>query len=289
MNKLGFTICSANGGLQKHIVCNKDQWTDKVNDTREYIKLFDGLQYTGIEEEGNIVTFMSFDEGGCFLTQQKSIPGRVNDFLSGWLYIPNTIDATGEEIIEAYQFVRKIVSQTNITDSRDEITEFFSKEYQAKDVHAPYVASSGEKYGYRILGHYSLKEIVGKDRYQPCYNGYKAVFLLEKGGGVTIKKDCESLFENLTQTDIVQTCILEPPTQKSLQALGRGTTIHKKDGSAFDKPILVTKDSPITLLLSRKGFEDIRLPVTVSLDRQGVDLPRVKPTWMRKFNLEVQS
>lgn len=284
MNKLGFAICSTNNGLRKPFVCNEGQWTDKVNDTREYIKLFDGLQDTGIEEKGNFVTFMSFDEGGCFLTQQKSISGRGTDFVSGWLYIPNTIDATGEEINEAYQFVRNILPLADITDSKDKINEFFSKEYPAKDVHAPYVASNGEKYGYRILGHYTLKEIVGKDRYQPYYSGYKAVFLLEKDGGVTIKKDCESLFKDLTQTDIVQTCILVPPAQESLQALGSGTTIHETNGSAFDKPILATKGSKITLLLSRKDFEDIQLPVTVSSDRQVVDLSRVKQPWMKTIS-----
>ena len=85
MNKLGFAIKLASQGAGNAIECNKGQWTNKVVDIREYLKLFNGLQGTD-----NIVTFMSFDEGGCFLTQLRAISGRVGDFLSGWIYIPNT-------------------------------------------------------------------------------------------------------------------------------------------------------------------------------------------------------
>lgn len=282
MNKLGFAIKLASQGASNAIECNKGQWTNKVVDIREYLKLFDGLQGTD-----NIVTFMSFDDEGCFLTQFRAISGRVGDFLSGWIYIPNTIDATGEEIMSAYNYVQNILSQSNLSGLKDDIESFFSKEYPLKEVVAKYVASRGELYGVRLLDcyghHYTLKEIIGEHRYQPYYSDYKAVFLLNYED-VKITREAVKSFKDLTKKEIVRTSILVPPTNASLQALGSGTKIHLKDGSDFNQSLLVNVGSKIPLFLSRKGYENMKCEVTVSSERQNVDLSNVKITWMKKIS-----
>ena len=178
MNKLGFAIKFASQGAGNAIECNKGQWINKVVDIREYLKLFNGLQGTD-----NIVTFMSFDEGGCFLTQLRAISGRVGDFLSGWIYIPNTIEVSGEDVMNTYNYVRTILSQSNLNDCISSIESFFSKEYPKKDYVAPYLPSSGEEFGVRFNDmYYSMKEILDTNRYQPYYSKYKAIFLLDKDG-----------------------------------------------------------------------------------------------------------
>lgn len=281
MNKLGFAIKLASQGASNAIECNKGQWTNKVVDIREYLKLFNGLQGTD-----NIVTFMSFDEEGCFLTQFRAISGRVGDFLSGWIYIPNTIDATGEEIMSAYNYVQNILSQSNLSGLKDDIESFFSKEYPLKEVVAKYVASRGELYGVRLLdcyGHYTLKEIIGEHRYQPYYSDYKAVFLLNYEE-VKITKEAINFFKDLTKKEIVRTSILVPPTNASLQALGSGTKIHLMDGSDFNQSLLVNVGSKVPLYLSRIGFENMKFEVTVSSERQNIDLSNVKITWMKKIS-----
>lgn len=279
MNKLGFAIKLASQGAGNAIECNKGQWINKVVDIREYLKLFNGLQGTD-----NIVTFMSFDEGGCFLTQLRAISGRVGDFLSGWIYIPNTIDVSGEDVMNTYNYVRNILSQSNLSDLKEDIESFFSKEYPSKEVAAQYVASKGQLYGVRFLGHYTLKEIVGEHRYQPYYSDYKAVFLLNKEEEVTITKEAANSFRNLTDKDIVKTSILVPPANASLQTLGRGTKIHTIDGSDFNQPLLVNVGSKVPLILSRIGFENMKLEVNVTSERQDVDLSNVKITWMKKIS-----
>lgn len=283
MNKLGFAIKLASQGAGNAIECNKGQWTNKVVDLREYLKLFKGLQGTD-----NIVTFMSFDEGGCFLTQLRAISGRVGDFLSGWIYIPNTIDASGEEIMSAYNYVRNILSQSNLSDLKDDIESFFSKEYPLKEVVAQYSASKGQLYGVRFLDkrphYYNLKEIVGEDRYQPYYSNYKAVFLLVEGEEVAITREATNSFKDLTNIEIVKTSILIPPTKASLQDLGRGTKIHTADGFDFNQSLLVNAGSKVPLVLSRFGFKNIPLEVNVTQERQVVDLSNVKITWMKKIS-----
>ena len=279
MNKLGFAIKLASQGAGNAIECNKGQWINKVVDIREYLKLFNGLQGTD-----NIVTFMSFDESGCFLTQLRAISGRVGDFLSGWIYIPNTIEASGEDIMNTYNYVRNILFQSNLSDYISDIESFFSKEYPSKEVVAQYIASRGQLFGVRFLGHYTLKEIVGEHRYQPYYSDYKAVFLLNKKDEVAITNESASNFRNLTDKDIVKTSIIIPPTNASLQALGRGTKIHVADGSDFNQPLLANVGSKVTLFLSRIGFENMKFEVNVSSERQEIDLANVKITWKKKIS-----
>lgn len=280
MNKLGFAIKLASQGASNAIECNEGQWTNKVVDIREYLKLFNGLQNTK-----NIVTFMSFDEGGCFLTQLRAIPGRVGDFLSGWIYIPNTINASGKEIESAYNYVRNILKQSDLSDLKDDIESFFLKEYPPKEAVAQYSASKGQLYGFRFLDdYYNLKEIVGENRYQPYYSDYKAVFLLNKKEGVEIKKEAEKSFINLTNKDIDKTSILIPPTEASLQELGSGTTIQTDNDIDFNQPLLVNAGSKVTLVLSRSGFENQKFEVNVTQERQDVVLPDVGKTWMKKIS-----
>lgn len=284
MNKLGFAIKLASQGAGNAIECNKGQWTSKVVDIREYLKLFNGLQGTD-----NIVTFMSFDEGGCFLTQFRAISGRMGDFLSGWIYIPNTIDATGDEIMNTYNYVRNILSQSNLTDLKDDISSFFSKEFPSKEVSAQYSASKGQLYGVRFLGHYTLKEIVGEHRYQPYYSEYKAVFLLNKDDEVVIAKEAANIFIDLTNKEIVKTSTLIPPTSHQLDALGSGTKIYTIDGSEFNRPQLVKLDTKVPLFLSREGFENINLEVHVSSERQVVSFDSVEIIWKKRISASMFS
>lgn len=234
MNKLGFAIKLASQGAGNAIECNKGQWVNKVVDIREYLKLFNGLQGTD-----NIVTFMSFDDSGCFLTQLRAISGRGGDFLSGWIYIPNTIEATGEDIMNAYNYVRNILSQSNLSEYKEDIESFFSKEFPQKKCTAQYIPSSGEEFGVRFNNvYYSMKEILDVDRYQPYYSSYKAIFLLDKDGEVKIAKDQVSKFKDLTKQHLNKTCIFNAPSPEEVRLLGRGTKIIFQTRKEFKSPVL---------------------------------------------------
>ena len=283
MNKLGFAIKLASQGAGNAIECNKGQWTNKVVDIREYLKLFNGLQGTD-----NIVTFMSFDEGGCFLTQLRAISGRVGDFLSGWIYIPNTIEASGEDVMNTYNYVRNILSQSNLNDYISDIESFFSKEYPKKEYAASYVPSSGEEFGVRFNDmYYSMKEILDIDRYQPYYSKYKAIFLLDKDGEVKISKEQVAKFKDLTKLNIDKTCIFKAPSPEEVRLLGRGTKIVFQNNQEFKSPVLTKKGDKVQLYAIRDGFEPVALPLVMiqedgqvmSIDPQTVKwLKRIKPS-----------
>lgn len=274
MNKLGFTITRTNQGVAQLIECNKGDWSSKVVDVRDYLKLFSGLQGTD-----NSITFISFDEGGCFLNQLRAISGRAGDNLCGWIYIPNTIEITSEEIMEAYNFVKDILSQSNINDSKEKIEDFFSKEYHPKKYRIQYAPSSGEKYGVRFLGSGpSKKEILGKDCYQQYYSGYKAIFLVDPKGDVQPSKEQIKKFVDLTKEEIREVCIFLPPSEDELKG---GTKIKFKNGSEFNSRILTYKNEKIELFFTRKGFEPVKCLVTIHEDGQKLELGSQSIEWKK--------
>lgn len=280
MNKLGFAIKFASQGAGNAIECNKGQWINKVVDIREYLKLFNGLQGTD-----NIVTFMSFDEGGCFLTQLRAISGRVGDFLSGWIYIPNTIEVSGEDVMNTYHYVRTILSQSNLNDCISSIESFFSKEYPKKDYVAPYLPSSGEEFGVRFNDmYYSMKEILDTNRYQLYYSKYKAIFLLDKDGEVKISREQYTRFKDLTKLNIDKTCIFKAPSPEEVRLLGRGTKIVFQNNQEFKSPVLRKKGEKVQLYAVREGFEPVLLPlVMIQEDGQIMSIDPQAVKWFKKI------
>ena len=280
MNKLGFAIKLASQGASNAIECNKGQWTNKVVDIREYLKLFNGLQGTD-----NIVTFMSFDEGGCFLTQLRAISGRVGDFLSGWIYIPNTIEASGEDVMNTYNYVRNILSQSNLNDYISDIESFFSREFPKKENAAAYIPSSGEEFGVRFNDmYYSMKEILDTDRYQPYYSKYKAIFLLDKDGEVKISKEQVAKFKDLTKLNIDKTCIFKAPSPEEVRLLGRGSKVVFQNNQEFKSPVLTKKGDKIQLYAIRDGFEPVALPpVLIQEDGQVMTIDSQTVKWFKRI------
>lgn len=262
MDKLGFAIKLASWGASNAIECNKGIWTKKVVDIREYLKLFTGLQGTD-----NIVTFMAFDEEGCFLTLLRAISGKGGDFLSGWIYIPNTIEVSGEDVVNAYNYVCNILSQSNLNDYISDIESFFSKDYPRKEYVIPYVPSLGEEYGVRYIDmYYNMKEILDTNRYQSYYSKYRAIFLLDKNSEVNISKEYETKFKDLTKLPIEKTCILKAPSPEEVRLLGKDTKIVFQNGQEFKSPLLTKKGDRIQLYATRDGFEPVILPEVIIQD-----------------------
>ena len=289
MNKLGFAIKLASNGVLMPVVCNKDQWTNKVVDIRDFLKLFNGLAY--IEQghqvsTGNFTTFISFDEEGCFLVLFKALSGRFGDFLSGWIYIPNTIEATGDNIMNTYNYVHNILSQSNLNDSIEDIEAFFSKEYPKKEFAAQYVPSSGEEFGVRFIDmYYSMKEILDTDRYQPYYSNFKAIFLLDKSGEVKIAKEQVARFKDLTKKTIEKTCIFKAPSPEEVRLLGRGTKIFFSTKQEFNSPVLTKNGDRIQLFALRDGFEPVILPpITIQEDGQKCFIDPRTVKWKKRIN-----
>lgn len=263
--KLGFAINYASEGLTTALVCNKGQWTNKVIDVREYLKMFSGLaiqSQSHQESTGNKLTFLSFDESGCLLTIAKAISGRWGDFLACWIYIPNSVVIDGEQVVGICRFASGVIDESNIKSREEEIQEFFSQSYPDKDKCITNIPSSGDKFGIRYIDEVPLADLLGDNRYQQYYSAYKAIFLISHSGEV---KPIVRLFENLTNQPMQTYSIVEAPTIEDLSILGENSQIYFNTGERFDKDLRVLENKKLQLIAKRPGFVDIPLtPISVT-------------------------
>ena len=278
MNKLGFAIKIANEGVRSIIECNKGEWSNKVVDIREYLKFFSGLQGTS-----NAVMFMSFDKSGCFLTLLRSIPGRLGDFLSAWIYIPNSIKIETEYIESTIKFVKGLLSESNLSDKRQEIEDFFAKGYPKKEIIVTN-QPCGNRYAFRYVGgDYTLSEILDGG-YQKYYSEYKAIFLLDKNGDVCIADGMKGILVDLTDRPIKKICVVKAPSQTDLDSLGRGVSIVYNNKLFVNS--LFEKGTKLQLFLNRDGFEPIPLPlIEIENELQTIPLDlSYRDKWKKKIS-----
>ena len=278
MNKLGFAIKIANEGVRSIIECNKGEWSNKVVDIREYLKFFSGLQGTS-----NAVMFMSFDKSGCFLTLLRSIPGRLGDFLSAWIYIPNSIKIETEYIESTIKFVKGLLSESNLSDKRQEIEDFFAKGYPKKEIIVTN-QPCGNRYAFRYVGgDYTLSEILDGG-YQKYYSEYKAIFLLDKNGDVCIADGMKGILVDLTDRPIKKICVVKAPSQTDLASLGRGVSIVYNNKLFVNS--LFEKGTKLQLFLNRDGFEPIPLPlIEIENELQTIPLDlSYRDKWKKKIS-----
>lgn len=279
MNKLGFAIKIANEGVRSIIECNKGEWYNKVVDIREYLKFFSGLQGTS-----NAVMFMSFDKSGCFLTLLRSIPGRLGDFLSAWIYIPNSIKIETEYIESTIKFVKGLLSESNLSDKRQEIEDFFAKGYPKKEIIVTN-QPCGNRYAFRYVGgDYTLSEILDGG-YQKYYSEYKAIFLLDKNGDVCIADGMKGILVDLTDRPIKKICAVKAPSPTDLDSLGRGVSIVYNNNQLFVNSSF-EKGTKLQLFLNRDGFEPIPLPL-IEIENEVQTIPldlSYRDKWKKKIS-----
>lgn len=279
MNTLGFAISRVFEGYDPHIVCGEGEWTRKVCDVRDYLKLFDGLS------KDDILTFLSFDQDGCLLAQLKAFSdGRGGDSICAWIYIPNSLRVASEQVLRAYDYVRdRIVKPTQYGDNKKQLeltgysydeadaANFFTTEavnYRAEET--TYVSknksSEGDRYAFRIIANGTLASYLGTNRYQKSYDGYRAIFLIEQSSAVRPAANYATRFSDLTNSPMEEYCLLLPPNSRdilkpdvSLFILPNGTRGDTKDEIPFNAPYPVRKGDSVYLLAHRKGFNNISL------------------------------
>lgn len=269
MNKLGFVIHVVSDGAYNALECNKGTWAKKVIDPRHYLRIFSGLVGTK-----NIVTAISFSEFGCYIMMLRDIPGHAGDCLSGWIFIPNSINITDDEVMGAYCFAKNLLNQTSIENIRAEAESFFSKIYIEKKNVIPYSPSVGDKLGLRYVNSEGeLLELLGKKRYQEYYSQFKAIFILDRNSEVEVNAEGASYFSgDLTKQPLEEYCVLVSPTDRELSEMGQGTKVIFRNGRTFESPISVKKGSRVELFARRNGFEDIAFK-TFTIDDDVMTFP----------------
>lgn len=281
MNKLGFEIVRTKNGLTPTLICNEGSWNYNIIDVGGYLKLFSDIDTTD-----RFITFLSFDANGCFLTLLRGIPGRAGDNLSGWIYIPNTIEITGEEINTAYNFVHNVLLMSDITDYKEKIDSFFSKPYPAKSTPISYTPSSKEdKYGFireNVSPSFCSLEDFFKYRYQPEYSQYKAVFFLNSKDSIV--EEYNKLFNDLTNHELKELCVLNDFSEADKKRLHIDKIVDIKNREVRF-PQVYAKNERVKLYAIRRGFEPKELDIRIDEGNKCLSTDRI--SWVKKITSDI--
>lgn len=261
MNKIGFRIYRFKEGPSVGLTVNEGDWTKKVVDIRDILKLYNS------EDESKFAMFMSFSENGAYITIARAISGRGGDNTAAWIYIPNNIEVTGNDIIPIIEVVKEELSASKSNVER--LTQIFNKDYRTTES-ADYMPSSSEKiFAKRDVGFYPLKDIIGEKRYQPIYSNYNVILIKDMDGMEIVDKN----ITDLSSEKMVETLVFCPPVK---QDLPNGVTVHFNTSGypLFNKPVRVYKSKHINLVFKRIGFEDIPYMDSVEENDQICGVPR---------------
>lgn len=261
MNKIGFRIYRFKEGPSVGLTVNEGDWTKKVVDIRDILKLYNS------EDESKFAMFMSFSENGAYITIARAISGRGGDNTAAWIYIPNNIEVTGNDIIPIIEVVKEELSASKSNVER--LTQIFNKDYRTTES-ADYMPSSSEKiFAKRDVGFYPLKDIIGEKRYQPIYSNYNVILIKDMDGMEIVDKN----ITDLSSEKMVETLVFCPPVK---QDLPNGVTVHFNTSGypLFNKPVRVYKSKHIKLVFKRIGFEDIPYMDSVEENDQICGVPR---------------
>lgn len=280
--KLGFARKIISEGAQPAETINADgTWERKVSDLRSYLKLLD----MGVNPRERVATFISYDEGGLFITLITLVDGRVGDHLSGWIYIPRILNVPVEKIMAAHQLVKDSL-QYKVSD--EELKRFFNGDYQPREIAEVYKASEKgiQKWGYYDLNKsgYSLTEFFER-AYQEVFTHYEAIYLHEKDTIIGIRDG--KRFEDLTQTKLRKSVLICPPAEAESQ---RWTKVNAQiflNGKPFIKKARMKEGVLLRMELRRDGFETIcaeEQKLTLEHDGKPFVFPKKNLKWMRRIS-----
>jgi len=260
MNTIGLQIKRASSGLETLLTVNNGEWTRKVVDVRDILKLYE------ITEEAKFVTFMSFSEEGTYITILSPISGRGGDNIAAWIFIPDNVEIDGMQVLHLTQEVKKELAQPKRDDKR--LKMLFDKQYPITES-AAYLPSAVDKnYAKRQEGFYQIKDILGSKRYQPYYSKYNAILIEDEDS----MKIIDPKVVDISTIPLEETVVLCPPQAEDLKG---GITVCFDDAckTPFANSIRRIKGERVPVIFERKGFCPIKHICQVEDNNQRCCLP----------------
>ncbi len=190
--------------------------------------------------------FLCFTDNAAVIYVCKPIPGRDESYQCGTITIPNNIDLENPEnitkILKLINLTKKEISK--IEYSRAQFNELFNIEYQVTNkLQICHSSSNNEKYARQVYGkdtEISLQDIL-KRLFSPCYNHYKAVFLIDN---TEHSYSLDESVEELTFNEVEACATLQYPKDCEYTL-----TINKKE---FKEDLTVSKGDEIHIIVSHK-------------------------------------
>lgn len=265
MKRLGIAIKSTLQGSGEAIKVNPGPWEKRIVDIRDVLRHVPSLS----SDPNRSVVFVSFSDAGSYVTVARCFPNRPGDNIAGWIFIPNDILIMGDEVCHAVDEVRNIIFMSELP-ARGKLEETFSKAFPLKPASIPTKPSpkNGKFAKREITSDTPLDVLLGSAIYQPGYNNYQDIFLVQYKDEVMDAVD-------ITAQPLTQMITLQPPTQEALANAGQGVLIYfAKTNEPFSRPIMVPKGTRVELKAIRRGFSSEMFAIKAEGDMSHCPLPQ---------------
>jgi len=247
MSKIDIAIKVTSDGAAEPFAVRGGKWMQSVIDIHPVLN-----NLTGLNEEGQIARILSFTDEGCILTLARLVAGRGGDNVAAWIFIPATADIKGSEVVNIVNQTEKVIASSEF--NLESLRELCSKDYPEKPFFS--LAPTDNKMAFRWYDSTNIDDLLGPNRYQPYYDKYRYIILLDKNGFVGLKEETD--IDDLTQCLIEVPSMLLPPNADELRNhFGQDISITFANGEPFDHPVAVKKGGSIKVRFVRDGYNPV--------------------------------
>lgn len=253
MNKLQLYITKSFDGYKG--LFNINPSPEVSGSVREIADIVTKVSYDASEK--NIFYYVTSVESGIFVVIVRTIPNDVPDHLAAWIFVPNALIISGEQLTAVVNGVTRRISSERVTkDDVDFLRELFAQEYHEDSDVAHLTASNtavgvawrkyGEKAGV------SLADLFGKGLFQVPYLDYNGIVFVDEELGITVDG-----------ADITDLPLEDPatilPVQKSAQNFAAYVF-----GNLLDRPFRATMNANVAFVWKCPGFGDVVNPQVIN-------------------------
>lgn len=251
MSKIDIAIKVTSDGAGEPIAISGGEWTQNVIDIHP---ILNNLQ--GLDVEGHTARILSFTDDGCIVTLARLVPGRGGDNVAAWIFIPANADIASNEVVAIVEKTESVIASSQF--DLQSLRELCDKEYPERIPFSQ--APTGNRLAFRRYDSASLPQLLGPNRYQPYYNDYRYILLLDDSGQIELRKEADAT--DLTAQLVGSVSMLMPPKADELRRhFGQPVNVTFADGTRFDHPVPLKKGEIIRVYFVRNGFKPVECTV----------------------------
>ena len=276
MSKIELLIQKAHGGLTDVFVTNKGAWYGKTYDMRNYISHL---------HLSRLFYVLNYHATGIYFSIVKPLNvGRTGDYMAAWIYIPNSITVTSEDLLKLVSLVQeKIVSGV---EQYDNLRPLLDSSYPDLLYIDCMPVRQTEALAYRMYGQNTdfvyLGNLLAQGLDQSYYKKYKAVFFLDIPARNEVPLSVLQQMYDLSRNGFEQPAYLFPP--QTLPVAGMELFVNQVPFR--DKPLKTILGSKLNILLHRTGYKDVVLAVNICKPRQFFLLQN-EILWEKEINAQM--
>lgn len=258
MSQLSIAIKRVQSGAGEPIIINPGPWASAIVDLRSTV--FPAFANAAVQD----FYLLTFSDEGTYLVAVHRISGRVTDYISAWIYIPNTVEAGAVMLTDLAGYVMGALSGSELPLAQ--LEEVFGRQYPEREVPKYTVSSRPDQPLLAVdIDKWPLAEIMGERRFQKAYCNCSGVLLIPSPATNAPEVKQLSNLEELLSIG----CRQNVPLRDILAT----AEFFAPDGKMIPPVMLLKKDSSLEIIAKSRNLVPLRFMFKARHDQEFIDIP----------------